>query len=294
MESVIGRIMRGVGGFYDVRLQGGDIIRCRARGHFRNDGMSPVVGDLVQIARLSDGTGSLDKILPRKNLLVRPCAANIDRLVIVIAASAPRPDWLLIDKLLIQAFLLFIEPLLVLNKLDECDDAIVETFRTDYEPAFDTLRVSVVSGLGIDALKLRLFDAVSCFAGQSAVGKTSLLNALLPTLALPTGGLSQKTERGRHTTRKAELWPYGNGAILDTPGFSLFDSPAPDQEALDKAYPEFGDAPKHCRFAGCRHISEPDCAVKALLAENRIAIGRYQRYMELSEETEQRRKHQYD
>lgn len=288
-----GRIMKGVGGFYDVLLQNGTVVTCKARGRFRNEHIVPMVGDLVELSVPENGFASIDDLLPRKNALLRPPVSNIDQLVIVVSASVPKPDWLLTDKLLLQAHLLGVQPLLVLNKIDAADESIVAEFEADYA-AFPTLLVSSITGKELEALKQALNQKISAFAGQSAVGKSSLLNALFPELSLETGELAKKTERGKHTTRRAELWPLLGGAVLDTPGFSLFELEEIPQSALDAAWPEFKDAANRCRFAGCRHGKEPDCAVKALLDTGALTQARYARYIELSQEIEQRRKHRYD
>ncbi len=288
-----GRIIKGVGGFYDVLLQDGSIQTCKARGRFRNEHLVPMVGDLVEISLPETGFASIDDLLPRKNALLRPPVSNIDQLVIVVSASVPKPDWLLTDKLLLQAHLLGIRPLLVLNKIDVADDAIVAEFERDYR-AFETLLVSSRAGTELEALRQALTGQISAFAGQSAVGKSSLLNALFPELSLETGELAKKTDRGRHTTRQAELWPLLGGAVLDTPGFSLFELEETPQETLNAAWPEFAGAAANCRFAGCRHIKEPDCAVKSLLGQGTLTQARYDRYIEISQEIELRRKHRYD
>lgn len=288
-----GRIIRGIGGFYDVLMQSGETIRCKARGRFRNDGITPMVGDLVEISVPETGFASMDDILPRTNALLRPPVANIDLLVIVLSACVPKPDFLLADKLLIQARTLKIEPLLVLNKIDAAKPEIKEEFLNDYA-AFGTLLSSSRTEENIDALKTALTNRVSCFAGQSAVGKSSLLNALFPQLSLETGELAKRTDRGKHTTRQAELWPFLGGAVLDTPGFSLFEMSELSQDALNTCYPEFDGVYTECRFSGCRHNAEPDCAVKALLAQGKLTQGRYTRYLEIQKEIEEKRKHKYD
>ncbi len=289
-----GRIIKGIGGFYDVLTKENDVVTCKARGRFRKEGLVPMVGDLVEISMPETGYAAIDEVLPRRNALVRPPVSNIDQLIVVAAASAPKPDWLLIDKLLLQAHSLGIDPLIVLNKIDDGGSDVVSGFQNDYS-AFRTLLVSSKTGEGLDALKENLSDRISCFAGQSAVGKSSILNALFPEeLALETGGLAKKTARGRHTTRRAELWPLLGGAVLDTPGFSLLEIEELSQQELNESYPEFGDAPKNCRFAGCRHLSEPDCVVKELLKNGKLSQDRYERYAAIIEEIEQRRKHRYD
>jgi len=288
-----GRIIKGIGGFYYVQLGSGEIITCKARGRFRNDGVTPMVGDLVEISLHETGFAAMEDILPRKNALLRPPVANIDLLVIVLSAGVPKPDLLLADKLLIQAHTLQIEPLFVLNKMDAANPEITEEFLADYA-SFRTLLTSSTTGEGIDALETALTNRVSCFAGQSAVGKSSLLNALFPQLSLETGEMAKKTDRGRHTTRQAELWPFLGGAVLDTPGFSLFEMSELTQDKLNDCYPEFKGVDRECRFTGCRHNAEPDCAVKALLLDGKLTKGRYTRYLEIQKEIEDKHKHRYD
>ena len=287
-----GLLLKGIGSFYEVLTESGDVVTSKARGAFRREGLVPTVGDRVLIERKEQGYAQLCEILPRRNLLVRPPVANVDQLLIVISASAPEPDWLLVDRLIISAARMGVTPVPVLNKIDTASADIVDRFRTEYR-AFLTLSVSAETGEGLDALKAQMEGRISCFAGQSAVGKSSLLNALIPGLHLETGGLSRKTDRGRHTTRHAELWPYGNGAVLDTPGFSMFETECLEQNELDACYPEFSHAVP-CRFPGCMHLSEPDCGVKLLLKTGELSEGRYERYREIALEYQMRRKHRYD
>ena len=289
-----GILIKGIGGFYYVLTDDGAVHACKARGKFRIDGLTPMIGDRVQIESMPTGLASLCAIRERKNELLRPSVANIDRLFIVLSASVPHPDWLLADRLILMAAHGGIEPVLVLNKADIPERAIVSVFDEDYGRYFRTVRVSCRSGEGLDLLRDAIRGNICCFAGQSAVGKSSLINALLPALALETGELSKKTERGRHTTRHAQLWPYENGAVLDTPGFSFLESGCIEQDALNGYYPEFGDAPDRCRFAGCAHRAEPDCAVKALVAQGVMSKARYERYCLLLDEFLIRRKHRYD
>ncbi len=286
-----GRIIRGVGSFYDVRA-GSRTVRCKARGAFRNEGVVPMVGDMVRFHEYESGFAQILEILPRKNALIRPTVANIDQLVMMLSASVPEPDWLLADKLIIAGSVLAIQPVLVLNKIDQADEQILDAFRRDYR-LFPTFELSTVSGAGMDAFFASMEHAVSAFAGQSAVGKTSVLNCLFPHAPMLTGLLSQKTDRGRHTTRHVELLPFGDGAVLDTPGFSFLEQPELTQEQLDACYPEFGAA-QGCRFASCAHISEPECGVKALLEAGKMTVARYDRYVTIRKEIQERRKHRYD
>lgn len=286
-----GSIIKGVGGFYYVLTDQG-VITCKAKGAFRREGITPVVGDRVTLTLHQSGYAQMDRILPRRNLLIRPPVANVDRLLIVLSGRLPEPDWLLCDKLIIQATLNAIEPVMVLNKADQADRAILEAFEGAYR-LFPRVVVSALSGEGLGELKEVISGKVCCFAGQSAVGKSSLMNALLPELDLPVGELTRKTERGRHTTRHAQLWPCFGGALLDTPGFSLYEPDSFDEQLLQGCYPEFAQAAA-CRFPGCMHITEPDCAVKELLKDGRLSPARYERYVEIAKDFTFRRKHQYD
>ena len=286
-----GSIIKGVGGFYYVSTDQG-VITCKAKGTFRREGITPVVGDRVCITLHESGYAQIDQVLPRRNLLIRPAVANIDRLLIVLSAHLPEPDWLLADKLIVQAMLNDIEPVMVLNKADEAEDDIRDAFERDYRQ-FPRIVVSALSGEGLDALKAAISGKVCCFAGQSAVGKSSLMNALLPELDLPVGELTRKTDRGKHTTRHAQLWPCFGGALLDTPGFSLYEPESFDEKRLQSCYPEFKEADS-CYFPGCLHISEPGCGVKALLKDGRLSQARYERYVEIAKDFAFRRKHQYD
>ncbi len=286
-----GSIIKGVGGFYYVSTDQG-VVTCKAKGSFRREGLTPVVGDRVRITAHASGYAQIDQILPRRNLLIRPAVANIDRLLIVLSGHLPEPDWLLADKLIVQAALNRIEPVMVLNKADEATAPIREAFDQDYR-LFPRIIVSALSGEGLQDLKDAIAGKICCFAGQSAVGKSSLMNALLPELNLPVGELTRKTDRGRHTTRHAQLWPCFGGALLDTPGFSLYEPESFDEKLLQGCYPESAQATP-CRFPGCMHVSEPGCGVKLLLADGRLSPARYERYVQIAQDFTFRRKHQYD
>ena len=289
-----GCILKGIGSFYTVLDQGKTCV-CKARGRFRKDGLSPVPGDRAVYTIGEDGKGYLLDILPRKNLLLRPAVANVDKLFIVLSASRPRMDLTLCDKLLLQCEKANIVPVIVCNKCDEEEDDAFAALAAQYMPAaYAVLCASAKTGEGLDRIAAAMAGCVSCFAGQSAVGKSSLLNALVPGLCLETGGLSRKTERGRHTTRHAELYPVFGGAVVDTPGFSLLDIWGMEPEELASFYPEMRSARTQCRFPACLHISEPDCAVKSLLCAGKLHPARYERYQEFIEELKEMRKHRYD
>lgn len=290
-----GTILKGIGSFYTVLCDDGTAYTCKARGKFRVDKVTPLPGDRVEFEVSSEQEGYMLAILPRKNSFTRPAVANVDQLVIVMAASAPKPDLLLTDRLLLDCERRGVMPLLVLNKCDERDEALIKDIIAQYAPAgYRLIVASAHEGDGLYALKEALMNKVSCFTGQSAVGKTSLLNALIPELDLPVGDLSKKIERGKHTTRHAELVPAYGGAVADTPGFSLLEMSELKPEELSLFYPEMKKHLGECYFSACMHITEPDCAVKSLLDTNELSHRRYERYCELIKELIEMRKHRYD
>jgi len=291
-----GLILKGVGSFYTVLDAHGDMFVCHARGKLRLDDTAPVAGDRVTfIYTGKENENIILSILPRKNLLTRPAVANLDKLIIVVALSSPKPDLLLVDKLLLQCELKSIEPVLVLNKSDAADAELALSIREQYgKTGYALIMASARAHAGIDEVRAQIEGSVCCFAGQSAVGKSSLLNAIVPGLSLEVGGLSKKTERGRHTTRTAELFPAYGGAVVDTPGFSLLDAEEIDLVELWKHYPEMRAYGASCRFSECMHISEPGCSVKPLLQNGGLSAQRYERYKILAQELTEKRKHKYD
>jgi len=289
-----GQIIKGVGSFYTVRTGQGDFV-CKARGRFRKEGITPVPGDLVTFDLGEDGKGYLKEIKPRKNLLVRPAVANIDKLMIVVSACLPKPDCMLVDKLLIQCEMLNIRPISIINKYDIRDEEVFASTLAQYEnTGYRLLKLSAHTGEGLEELKREIEGNICCFAGQSAVGKSSLMNAIAPELSLAVGELSEKSERGKHTTRHAELWQVCGGSMLDTPGFSLLDMAELEPWELSGYYPEMREHTGSCRFPECLHISEPDCSVKPLIDQGKISRERYERYMELIEMLKEKRRHKYD
>lgn len=287
-----GLILKGVGGFYTV-LAGGTEYICRVGGRVRKSGLKPVPGDMAEFM-LENGDGYIIGVCDRKNSFVRPAVANVDKLIVVLSASLPKPDLLLADKLLIQSAAAGIEPVLAVNKCDEPGEDEVNAIAADYLPTgYRFLTVSAHTGEGLDALKSVIEGSICCFAGQSAVGKSSLLNGLIPELELPVGELSRKTERGRHTTRHGQLWPIWGGAVLDTPGFSLLDMADIEPERLFEYYPESRFA-EPCRYPSCLHVSETGCGVKPMLDGGQLSKGRYERYKLLLNELIERRRNKYD
>ena len=289
-----GKIVKGVGGFYTVLGADGQKHTCKARGLFRKTGETPLPGDDVEYELDKKGQGFIMRILPRRNALLRPAVANVDKLLIVIAATEPEPDLELVDKLLLYCKKLGITPVLVVNKCDD-DTGLGAPFVSQYaDEGIEYAVVSAASGRGMESLLSLLEGDTICLAGQSAVGKTSLLNSLLG-LSLETGGLSRKTERGRHTTRHAELLPLpGGGLIADTPGFSMLESVPLEPEEIASYYGDFKEHDSECRFVGCMHLSEPGCAVKEAVKDGLISEERYKRYAKIVNEALEARRHKYD
>jgi ribosome biogenesis GTPase len=279
-----GIILKGIGGFYYVSSDD-DIYECKARGIFRKDDVTPLTGDRV-IFSVTDPLlkkGNIDSIMERTTVLTRPAAANIDLLVVVIAARSPEPDLLLLDKLLVTAGKKEIEAVICVNKIDLDKEDKRAELRSSYAGAGYTLiETCVGENDGFERLREVLKGHVSVFAGQSGVGKSTLLNRVADTVIMRTGSISEKIERGRHTTRHTELIKLpGGGFVVDTPGFSSFELAEIAHTELQHLYPEFAEHIGKCRFSGCSHVNEPDCGVKEAVGEGIISGGRYQRYTEL-------------
>lgn len=284
--EIRGRIIKGIGGFYYVNGEDNAVYECKARGKFRREKVTPMVGDRVEFT-IRDGYNSIEDILPRRNSLKRPMVANIDKLVLVMSAGKPAADLLLCDKLLIQAYLGGIEPLIVISKAD-IDRKNAQALRRQYA-CYDAIFTSVKSGEGLDAFKEKICGLCVCLAGQSAVGKSSLLNAVDPSFRLETGGLSKKTDRGKHTTRSSELFYVGeaDAYVVDTPGFSMYEAEL-DKFMLTDCYPEMNKLKGQCRFSSCLHDKEPDCAVKAAVEAEEINKERYDRYLRIIHSLEEK------
>ncbi|MEG1192427.1 MAG: ribosome small subunit-dependent GTPase A [Clostridia bacterium] len=290
-----GLILKGIGGFYTVRGSDGSAHTLRAQGKLRKQHMTPMVGDRVEftIGR-SEENSWLTAILPRKNQLIRPPVANVDKLVITLASLTPKADLLLVDRLLLLARQNKIEPVLAINKSDQ-DAREAERLTCEYRgAAAEIYGVSAATGEGISALRAALKGTIHAFGGQSGVGKSSLINALYG-FDLMTGTLSEKIDRGKNTTRHTELIDVpGGGMVLDTPGFSLLELALLPPLELKTLYPEFEPFDEKCRFSPCAHNKEPGCAVKAAVAAGEIDFLRYERYLALFGEVTERWKERYD
>jgi len=285
-----GRIQKALSGFYYVDT-GSEILTCRARGKFRKDGISPLVGDFVEVRDLGNGEGFVEKILPRRNVFTRPAVANIDQLVIIASGAIPRTVPFLIDRVASIAALKGCDVILLLNKCDL--DPAEDLYKIYSASGFKTLRVSAETGTGLEELKPLISGKLSAFTGNSGVGKSSILNALDPTFHLQVGEISEALGRGRHTTRHVELHRLSCGAeVVDSPGFSSFESEEMNlqlKKELPETFLEFRPYLDDCRFVGCSHTNEPDCAVKAAVG-TLIGEERYARYAALYQELAERKK----
>lgn len=280
-----GRIEKALSGFYYVNT-GRETLQCRARGKFRKEGISPLVGDWVEVRELGSGEGFIEQIEPRKNVFSRPAAANIDQLVILASGAIPVTEPFLIDRIAAIAALKGTEVLLVLNKCDL--DPAQELYDIYHDSAIRVIRTSAVTGEGLEELRQAVTGKLNVFTGNSGVGKSSILNALAPQFALPVGEVSKALGRGRHTTRHTEMFPLDEATwIIDTPGFSSLDTQEMDWELkthLPETFPEFTPYLGECRFVGCNHVKEKGCAVLQAVKEGRIPVSRHRSYVRLFEE----------
>lgn len=277
-----GRIVRSRSGDYDVDV-GGRVLRCRARGRFRKDGVSPLVGDWVEVRETGPGTGMVWEIGTRKNFFDRPAAANVDQVVAVCSEALPVTDLFQVDQLSAVCALKGCALAVCVNKTDLAPgDALAGVYR---RAGFPVVQTSAVSGEGLDGLRDLLRGKLSVLTGNSGVGKSSLLNALDPSLALPAGELSERLGRGRHTTRHVELYRLGFGAeVLDTPGFGVFDGAAAGlelKERLPETFPEFRPYLGECRYTGCSHTKEKGCAILSAVRSGEIGRSRHESYVKL-------------
>ncbi len=286
--------MRGIGSFYTVLCdEDGQEYTLRAQKKLRHQKLTPMVGDRVRFTPgEGEDNGWLEEILPRRSVMLRPSVANCDMLMLVVA-SVPHPDMLLIDKLILRASKGNMTPAICVNKID-LGDELVNAIREEY--AGTQLRVfaaSALTGEGVEALREAMRGRVTCLAGQSAVGKSSLLNAIFG-LELETGGLSRKTERGRHTTRRAEMMAVDGMLVLDTPGFSLLEiEDGVEPQDFAQMYPEYNALAGDCRFQPCLHDREPGCAVHRAVDEGKLSAVRWERYKELLAEVKENWKGRY-
>ena len=278
------RIIKALSGFYDVQTPDG-VVECRARGRFRKEGVSPLVGDFVRISR-SGKSGTVEEILPRKNSFIRPAVANVDLLVLLASCAIPQTEPFLIDRVLAIAGQQGVEPLICVNKNDLEPGASLAGI---YERAgFRVIVTSAETGEGLDELHAAISGKLSAFTGNSGVGKSSILNKLCPELHLAVGEVSEKLGRGRHTTRHIELYALGDDTfVADTPGFSSFDTDELGlalKERLPETFLDFAPYLDGCRFVGCSHTKEKGCAVLEAVRAGKLSASRHASYLRLYNE----------
>lgn len=286
-NKTTGRILRSLSGFYDVQTEEA-LITCRARGILRKEGVTPLTGDLVEIT-VEKGKGMVEAVLPRRNSFVRPAVANVDALVVFAANVNPVTEPFLIDRVAAIAGDQNVPVYLCVNKCDL--DPGLDLMKIYRNAGFTVIVTSAETGEGVDTLWELIRGKLTAFTGNSGVGKSSILNRLCPRLELPTGEVSQKLGRGRHTTRHVQLYDLGeNTYVADTPGFSSFDTDMMDvilKENLQYAFPDFGPYVGACQFRDCSHRAEPGCAVRAALEDGKIEATRYSSYLKLYEKASQ-------
>lgn len=289
-----GKIIKGIGGFYYVVCENGVTYECKAKGVFRNRKIKPLVGDNVEIEILDaeKNLGNIEDILPRFNWLNRPAVANVDQTVIIFAVSAPAPNFNLLDRFLINMEQHEVPTIICFNKIDlegfrQSEDICRSYTKSGYEVLF----ISAESGYGINTLEAVIKGKTTVFAGPSGVGKSSTLNSLFPDANVQTGGLSEKIQRGKHTTRHSELMFVDDDTyIMDTPGFSSLYIEGIEAEDLKLYFPEIAAYTGTCKFNMCNHISEPGCLVKEAVGDGRISKMRYDDYVMIYNELKEKRK----
>lgn len=290
-----GKIIKGIGGFYYIHVEHQGIYECKAKGVFRNRKVKPLVGDNVEIDVISetDKKGNIRSILPRKNELIRPAVANIDQALVFFAAAQPEPNLGLLDRFLLQMEYKHIPAIIGFNKCDLTDTSKIETLESIYRGCgYPMVFVSVKEARDLEKIHVLLAGKTTALAGPSGVGKSSLMNWLLPEAEMETGTVSEKIKRGRHTTRHSELFYLGEETYLfDTPGFSSLYLNDFTDETLKLYFPEFLPYEAECRFAGCNHLNEPDCGVKRALSEGKISQVRYDSYVQMYQELKEQRRY---
>lgn len=294
-----GLILKGIGGFYYVKTEEG-IVEAKGRGIFKKDSNKLAVGDMVELELLDEEPetegiglkGIINDILPRKNSFIRPPIVNVDTFVITFAAKDPEPNFVLIDKFLIMAEMNDVEAIIVINKCDLADEDTVKEYRNIYDKVYKVIEVSSVNNQGLDELRKAISGKRASFAGPSGVGKSTIINSLIPDAEMETGNVSEKTKRGKHTTRHVEIFEAeGGGLVYDTPGFTSFEIMEADESNLQDFYPEIEKYKGKCYYDNCKHLKEPDCMVKAMVKAGEINRKRYESYKFILDEIKNSKKY---
>ncbi len=290
-----GKIIKGISGFYYVYVEGAGLYECKAKGAFRKQKIKPLVGDNVEIAVIDEANklGNVEKILPRKNELIRPAVSNIDMALVIFASAKPDPNFNLLDRFLCMMEYQKVPVTICFNKIDLVDQEKLKEYSGIYEPAgYNVIFTCTKTKEGLGSIRSLLEGKTTTVAGPSGVGKSSIINCLQSDITMETGTISEKIERGKHTTRHSEIIPVSHDTyIMDTPGFSSMDVPGVEKEDLWTCYPEFVRHEPYCRFIGCSHINEPDCGVKTAVEDGEISPVRYENYKLLYEELKNRHKY---
>lgn len=289
-----GKIIRGIAGFYYVHVPEIGVLECKAKGIFRNRGEKPLVGDNVSVELLerSEMLGNITAILERENALIRPAVANVDQALVIFAASFPKPNFNLLDRFLLMMNMQGITTGICFNKTDAAEQKEIKQMIWDYRNSgAEIYLTSTIQGDGLEELRQGLMNRTTVLAGPSGVGKSSVLNAIFPDAKMETGEISEKIKRGKHTTRHSELFSLGgNTYVMDTPGFTSLGLPDMEKEELREYYMEFEAYRDSCRFLGCVHINEPDCALKEAVEQGTVSKLRYENYKILFEELKDKKR----
>ncbi len=289
-----GKIIKGIAGFYYVHTAIG-LVECKAKGIFRKEKLKPLVGDNVEIALVEEDppVGNIVRILPRRSELIRPASANIDQAMVIFAAAKPEPNLNLLDRFLVTMGQKGLSAVICFNKADIAPEQTLKELEEDYgRSGYKVLFASAVNGQGIGEMRECLKGKSTVLAGPSGVGKSTIINILYPGANMETGEISRKVERGKHTTRHAQLFALSDDTfIMDTPGFTSLCLENMEKEELCRYYPEFAGYEGECRFGSCVHISEPECGVKKALAAGKVGRVRYENYVALYEELCSRKKY---
>lgn len=288
MSELQGRVLKNYNGYYYLKVEGEtEPYTCKVKGKMKKNRFSLATGDVAsfEVSSAEKHEGMITTVLPRKNFLLRPTLANLDLFVATFACAAPDFSYLLADKLLALAELASIPAILVLNKEDNAPEGLIEAVRAVYEPiGYEVFTLSAQQGTGVEALRERLRGKICAFGGPSGVGKSSTINAIDSTVQLRTGAVSEKIGRGKHTTRYAQLLPFDEGYIADTPGFGNLLLEGLDAEQVRRAFGEFVQFEQGCRFCPCTHTHEPVCGVKAAVETKQLAASRYESYLAMLDE----------